>query len=140
MRGGGARQPLGKNSVNQGPASDGSDLAEVHFQYRYRTNVTQYLPHKLAEYIGNNLQNELGIKKEGPKWTVAELNDILHENLVPDRMGNHIHTCEKVEWEHEDYEGRPMARSSPFKKTRGTYIKVFTCTAWEFPGASRRGG
>ena len=43
--------------------------------------MLQYLPTnlKLAEWIGENMQDELGFpdKKDPRKWSVSELNDIL---------------------------------------------------------------
>ena len=41
--------------------------------------MLQYLPTKLAEWIGENMQDELGFpdKKDPRKWSVSKLNDIL---------------------------------------------------------------
>ena len=50
--------------------------------------VLQYLPAKLAECIGENMQDELGFPdtQDPAKWSVSELNDILRRHVVPDSM------------------------------------------------------
>ena len=100
-------------------------VEDVRIQYEYRTSVTQYLPHKLAEFIGTYFEEGLSIERENSqRWSVKELNNILHDNIIPDRSGTHLHTCEKLEWEHEDYDGRAMASAAPFTKKHGRYNKV----------------
>ena len=101
--------------------ASGSALAgkDVYLEYRHRNLYTQHLPHKLAEFIGEHYEEELGIQKEGDKWTVEELNDILHNNLVGDHLGRHLHTHMKIQWEHELCEGTPEALCSPFKNWHG---------------------
>ena len=49
--------------------------------------MLQYLPTKLAEWIGKNMQDELGFpgKKDPRKWSVSELNYILRTHVVCDR-------------------------------------------------------
>jgi hypothetical protein len=51
--------------------------------------VLQFLPTKLAEWIGENMQDELGFpdKRDQSKWSVSELNNILRNHLVRDRNG-----------------------------------------------------
>ena len=46
--------------------------------------VLQFLPTKLAEWIGENMQDDLGFpdKKDPRKWSVFELNDILRTHVV----------------------------------------------------------
>ena len=47
--------------------------------YDWSMPVLQYLPTKLPEWIGENMQDELGFpdKKDPKKWSLSELNDIL---------------------------------------------------------------
>jgi hypothetical protein len=52
--------------------------------------------------------------KQGAMWTVAELNSILASNIVPGRDGNHLRTFTTLQWESDDYIGRPKARFYPF--------------------------
>ena len=53
--------------------------------------MLQYLPTKLAEWIGENMQEELGFPDRGDlnKWNgmASELNDILRRHLVRSRNG-----------------------------------------------------
>ena len=51
--------------------------------------VLHNLPTKLAEWIGDNMQDALGFpeKKDPNKWSVSELNDILKTHVVCDRNG-----------------------------------------------------
>ena len=60
-------------------------------EYVYRTAhpTLCWLPTKLAEWIGENLQEELGFPDKADKraepgtgWTAAELNGILHNHVV----------------------------------------------------------
>ena len=43
----------------------------------------------LAEWIGKNMHDKLGFsdKQDPAKWSVSELNDILHKHVDPDRNG-----------------------------------------------------
>ena len=58
--------------------------------------MLQFLPTKLAEWIGECMQDELGFpdKQDPAKCSVSELslNDILHKHVVPDRNGCVFHT------------------------------------------------
>ena len=88
-------------------------------EYVYRTAhpTLCWLPTKLAEWIGENLQEELGFPDKADKraepgtgWTAAELNGILHNHVV-----NGILTsfgC--VEWESDLFRGVMRARCYPF--------------------------
>ena len=69
--------------------------------------MLQFLPTKLAEWIGENMQDELGFpdKRDPNKWGVSELNYILRNYLVCDRNGCSINTFGCVEWESELYRG-----------------------------------
>ena len=80
--------------------------------YRYRTShpILRWLPSKLAEWLAENLAEELAIPaKLGDKWTVEELNTVLERNLVSD-----LRTFGAIQWECELYRGRPKARCYPF--------------------------
>jgi hypothetical protein len=92
------------------------DPGEEYFTYAYRTKhpVLRWLPTKLAEWIGSNLCDELGIPpKQGPLWTAAELNSIIIHNLVGGSHG-HLHTFCCIQWECDLFNGRPKARCYPF--------------------------
>ena len=70
---------------------------KVWLEYAYRKHhpVLQWLPTKLAEWIGENLQDDLGFPdKADPRrgWTPAELNNILDRHVVRDRNGCLLHT------------------------------------------------
>ena len=56
-----------------------ADRVWLEYVYRKQHPVLQYLPTKLAEWIGENMQDELGFpdKKDPKKWSVSELNAIL---------------------------------------------------------------
>ena len=88
-------------------------------EYVYRTAhpTLRWLPTKLAEWIGENLQEELGFPDKADKraepgtgWTAAELNGILHNHVV-----NGILTsfgC--VEWKSDLFRGVMRAKCYPF--------------------------
>ena len=63
-----------------------ADRVWLEYAYRKHHPVLQYLPTKLAEWIGENMQDEFGFpdKKDPNKWSVSELNDILRscENAI----------------------------------------------------------
>ena len=75
----------------------------LEYAYGKHHPALQYLPTKLAEWIGENLQNELGFpdKQDPTKWTVPELNNNLRLHVVPDRNGCALHTFWCLEWESE---------------------------------------
>ena len=56
--------------------------------------MLQDLPTKLAEWIGEIMQEELGFPdREDPnKWSVSQLNYILRIHMVHDRNGCALHT------------------------------------------------
>ncbi len=75
-------------------------------EYIYRTAhpVLRWLPTNLAEWIGENLQEELGFPDKADKraesgsgWTLAELNSILQDHVVDGALT----TFGCVEWESE---------------------------------------
>ena len=96
--------------------SDRVDEPEwVTYPYRKAHPILRWLPSKLAEYLAETMAADLAIPaKQGAKWTVAELNSILAKNLVPGRDGNHLRTFSTIQWESDDYRGRPKARCYPF--------------------------
>ena len=78
--------------------------------YRNAHPILRWLPSKLAEWLAENLAEELAIPaKLGDKWTVEELNTVLERNLVSD-----LRTFGAIQWECELYRGRPKARCYPF--------------------------
>ena len=93
------------------------------YPYRKAHPILRWLPSKLADnaeyqvapsqYLAETMaadQPDLGIPvKQGAKWTVAELNSILAKNLVPGQDGNHLLTFSTLQWESDDYRGRPKA-------------------------------
>ena len=55
----------------------------VDYPYLTGHPIIRWLPSKLAEWIAENKGVDLGIApKQGQKWSVQELNDILLINLV----------------------------------------------------------
>ena len=79
-------------------------------EYIYRTAhpVLRWLPTKLAEWIGENLQDVLGFPDKadqraepGSGWTPAELNHLLHEHVVDGALT----TFGSVEWESQLFRG-----------------------------------
>jgi hypothetical protein len=68
----------------------------------------------MAEWIDANLSAELLIpEKKGDKWTAAELNSILINNVVRGLHG-HLRTFGGIKWECNLFNGRPKARCYPF--------------------------
>ena len=75
------------------------------------------LPTKLAEWIGENMQDELGFADKADSraaadtsWTPAELNHILEAHVVDSTLT----TFGCVEWESEMFWGKMRARCYPF--------------------------
>ena len=71
--------------------SDGSASSPTWLEYVYRTAhpALRWLPTKLAEWIGENMQDKLGFPDKadtraaaGTGWTPAELNHILNAHVV----------------------------------------------------------
>jgi hypothetical protein len=88
-------------------------------EYIYRTAhpALRWLPTKLAEWIGENMQEELGFPDKADKraepgtgWTPAELNRILHDHVV----AGELTTFGCVEWESQLFRGTMRARCYPF--------------------------
>ncbi len=92
-------------------------------EYVYRTShpVLHWLPNKLAEWIGENLQEVLALLgfpdkgdtrvSPGSGWTAAELNHILQAHVVDGALTSF--GC--VELESEMFRGVMRARCYPFK-------------------------
>ena len=59
----------------------------IQYIYRITHAVLRFMPTKLAEFIGENYGNILGIppKRDQSKWNVEELNAILRHNLAMPR-------------------------------------------------------
>ena len=88
-------------------------------EYIYRTAhpILRWLPTKLAEWIGENLQDVLGFPDKadqraepGSGWTPAELNHILTAHVVDGA----VTTFGCVEWESQLFRGVMRARCYPF--------------------------
>ena len=87
----------------------------VTYEFRTAHPILRWLPSKLAEWLAENMRDELAIPaKQGARYTVAHLNSILANNLVPNRDGGHLRTFTTLQWEHDDYRGRPKALCYPF--------------------------
>jgi hypothetical protein len=88
--------------------------AWMSYEYRTAHPVLRWLPTKLAEWIGANLSDELRIPdKNEDKWSAAELNSILINNVVRGSHG-HLRTFGGIKWECDLFNGRPKARCYPF--------------------------
>jgi hypothetical protein len=113
--------------------------SQVWLEYAYRKHhpALQWLPTKLAEWIANNLQDELGFPdKADPRrgWTPAELNSILQNHVVRNRAGCALTTFGCVEWESELYRGVMRARCYPWNMPKHRFHKmnpqVIPCYPW----------
>jgi hypothetical protein len=98
---------------------DGQASTPAWLEYVYRTAhpALRWLPTKLAEWIGENLQEELGFPDKadtraqpGTGWTPTELNHILQTHVV----NGALTTFGCVEWESELFRGTMRARCYPF--------------------------
>jgi hypothetical protein len=109
---------------------ESEDTAALQYPYRRNHPLLQFLPLKLAEWITNNLADELRMRPASVDgWSSAQLNHILTSCLVSDRRGNNLHTFHTVEFEESDlYRGVMRARCYPFDmeehRFRGKNIKV----------------
>ncbi len=88
-------------------------------EYIYRTAhpTLCWLPTKLAEWVGENLQEELGFPDKADKrvqpatgWTPAEPNRILHDHVVAGELPTFC--C--VEWQSQLFRGVMSASCYPF--------------------------
>jgi hypothetical protein len=93
-------------------------------RYKYRRDILQHLPTKLAQYLAENYFDELRLRpKSGAQWSVADLDRILYENVV-EVGGGHLRTFTTLEFEHENYQGRYTARCFAFEKHYGQTVQV----------------
>ncbi len=116
-----AEDPVPSLSLPDGPHSPPKWL-----EYIYRTAhpVLHWLPTKLEEWIGENLQDELGFSNKadqmaepGSGWTPAELNHILQSHVVDGTLTSF--GC--VEWESVLCRGVMGARCSPFDMSKHSF-------------------
>ena len=87
----------------------------------------QWLPTKLAEWIANNMQDELGFPDKADPWrgwTPAELNSILQNHVVRDQNGCALTTFGCVEWESELYRGVMHARCYQWNMPKDRFHKM----------------
>ncbi len=113
-------------------------LAALQYAYCRNHSLLQFLPLKLAEWIANNLADELRMRPTSVDgWSSAQLNHILTSCLVSDRRGNNLHTFHTVEFESDLYRGVMRARCFPFnmeehrfcgKNTKVLRLRVHQCT------------
>jgi hypothetical protein len=98
---------------------DGHLAMPTWLEYVYRTAhpVLRWLPTRLAGWIGENLQDELGFPNKadqravpGTGWTPAELNHILQAHVVDGALT----TFWCVDWESDLCRGVMRARCYPF--------------------------
>ncbi len=89
----------------------------LEYVYRKAHPVLRWLPTKLAEWIGENMQDVLGFPDKADKraqpgsgWTTAELNSILQDHVV----NGALTTFGSVEFESELFRGTMRARCYPF--------------------------
>ena len=94
-----AENPAPSLSLPDGPLSPSKWLEYV---YKTARPVLRWLPTKLAEWIGESLQDELGFPDKadqraepGSDWTPAELNHILQYHVVDGALS----TFGCVDWE-----------------------------------------
>lgn len=108
---------------------DGQICDWITYEYRKKHPILQYLPTKLAEFAGECFQKQLLIPpKSGARWSVKELNAILHNNLVAARQdGTHLQCFTVLEWESDDFAGRMKARCTPLKAQWGRHTQVPKC-------------
>jgi hypothetical protein len=110
---------------------DGQESSPTWLEYVYRTAhpVLRWLPTKLAEWIGENLQDELGFADKtdkraaaGSGWTPAELNNILQAHVVDGALT----TFGCVEWESDLFRGTMRARCYPFDMPKRRFHSLNT--------------
>ncbi len=95
-------------------AREASSSTWLEYVYRTAHPTLRWLPTKLAEWIGENLQDELGfpdkadrLSEPGSCWTPAELNHIHQAHVVDGALTSF--GC--VEWESELSRGRARISS-----------------------------
>ena len=97
----------------------------LEYAYRKHHPVLQWLPTKLAEWIANNMQDDLEFPDKADArrgWTRAELNSILQNQ---DDCALATFGCvDSVEWESELYRGVMCARCYPWKTPKHSFHKM----------------
>jgi hypothetical protein len=100
--------------------------------YHKHYQVLQYLPAKLAQWTGENMQEELRLqdRKDQQKRSVSELKTILFRHVVSDRNGCALHTLSCLKWESELYKGVMRARGYPFNMPGGQIHNIKVRVYW----------
>ena len=118
--------------VSRQASSSGSQAHPVQNIYRSSHPLLQFLPQKLAEWIADNLAEDLQLPpkpRQSEPWSTAALNQILQTCFVSDSHGINIHTFTTVEFESDLYRGVMRARCYPFNLDRhrfhGRNVKVW---------------
>jgi hypothetical protein len=105
--------PADRNGVLHDEVLD-PEPAWLSYEYRTAHPVLRLLPTKMAEWKGANLSAELLIpEKKRDKWTAAELNSILINNVVRGPLV-HLRTFGGIKWECDLFNRRPKALCYPF--------------------------
>jgi hypothetical protein len=99
--------PSDSSSSSEHTSAVVEPLDKMWLEYAYRKTLChpelQVLPTKLAEWIGENMQDELGFpqpdKRDPNKYSVYELNNILRNHLVRGRNSCSLRTFRCAEWE-----------------------------------------
>ncbi len=110
------RIEFAENSAPTLSLPDGPLAPPKWLDYVYRTAhpVLRWLPTKLAEWIGENLQgfpdNADQRAEPGTRWTPAELNHVLQAHVVDGALS----TFGCVEWKSDLCRGVMSARCYPF--------------------------
>ena len=91
-------------------------VGDLAYRFRDAHPMLRWLPTKLAEWVADNLREELGFPdNRDARFSMQELNAILQEHLVLDRNGNSLECFGCVRWESDLYRGFMRARCYPFK-------------------------
>ena len=105
-------QLLGRTRLAAGSDRD----SWVRYPWRVEHPLLQYLPSKLADYLGENLAEPLNIPdKAGVAWTVEEQNQIILNCVVAQRDGKHLEPWRELQWECDAFRGVSTARCCPTK-------------------------
>ena len=86
----------------------------LRYKWRKAHPLLQYLPTKLAEYLGDALSDLLNIPpRTNAEWTVEELNEIILNCVVAQSDGNHLEPWREIQWECDAFRGVSTARCCP---------------------------
>ena len=108
-------------------------MLEQRYDATKKHPMLSYLPHKLAEFVGDNFHQQLNLQTSDlqagnpPRWTVAGLNWILVNCLVPQKRGNHLYTFGVIEWQSDLCEGAPRAKCYKIQTFHNSHIHVTLC-------------